>query len=99
MAKKKANNSWLPPADATESAAKESIEKTTKPQPRAKSKPKPVKKKVGRPRALQEETIQVQVSKAARDWAKKVSVMEGTTMIEYLTALILKDAKDRGYLK
>lgn len=88
---KKNKASWLPKESDIQSAAKTSIQKT--------SNLDTPKKKVGRPKAIKGDTIQVQVSVEARDWLKKLAIMEETTMMEYLTDLILKNAKDKGYLK
>lgn len=92
---KKNNASWLPPADATKSAAKKAIQKTSNLETVKKKTGRPV----GRPKAIKGETIQVQVSKEARDWAKKLAVMEETTMMEFITELILKEATERGFKK
>lgn len=86
MAKKKMG--WdFDDVDAKESA-KSSIKKTTKQAP---------KKRVGRPREVSEQKLcKVQIYDECRILAKKVSVLNDTTMTDYISELIKQDAKKKG---
>lgn len=95
MAKKKAVAPWSMNVKTTASAAKKSIEKSIA----ETSKVKSDETKVGRPLDLEGKKVKVLIGIEARDWARKISVMEGGSMAKYLTNLVFADAKKKGYLK
>ena len=84
MAKKK---SWGINLDTAKDAAEDSIRETSHAKP---------KKKVGRPKTVIDQTAKVQIYEEARKLAKKVSVLEETTMTDYISELIKADAKKKG---
>ncbi|GEM_PF-5249845 len=95
MAKKKAPAPWSMNVKTTASAAKKSIEKTIAETSKVELKTT----KTGRPLDLEGEKVKVLIGIDARDWAKKIAVMEGDSMTKYLTNLVFADAKKKGYLK
>ncbi len=91
MAKKKAPAPWSMNVKTVASAAKKSIAETSKVEVKT--------TKTGRPLDLEGEKVKVLIGIDARDWAKKIAVMEGDSMTKYLTNLVFEDARKKGYLK
>lgn len=98
MAKKK-EAPWSMNIKTTAEAAKKSIKETNKVAKKVVNKMVAEPTKVGRPLDMEGEKVKVLIGIEARDWAKKIAVMEGDSMTKYLTGLVLADAKKKGYLK
>lgn len=98
MAKKKAAP-WSMNVKTAASAAKKSIAETSKVVESKTTKLDLKTAKTGRPLDMEGEKVKVLIGIDARDWAKKIAVMEGDSMTKYLTNLVFADAKKKGYLK